>query len=97
MWFFTKPLSKPATTLQANPAIDELQSIEEKYCVAEKEFSKACHDVLRYQQANREASSLMLVGNRAFQRVNGGILNPRPIIEPARGSAATRRKGTVTP
>ena len=74
-WFATKALAEPATI--PHPAIDELEAVEKEYRAAEKAFSKACHDVMRYQQANREASSLMLVGNRAFQRVNGGMLNPR--------------------
>ncbi len=74
MRFFTRSLAEPAIP-HVSPACDE--GIEAAYQEAEKEFSKACYDVRRYREANPEADVLMVINGKAFNRVNGGSLNPR--------------------
>src|SRR6266404_5409 len=77
MAFFTRLLAKPATHVSPTSASDELQTIEEEYRQAEKAFSKASYELLRFQQVNREAGSVLLVGNRAYCRVNAlTLINP---------------------
>lgn len=79
MTWFTRPLSKPVTVPRQNPASasDELQIIEEEYQRAEKEFFEAGRAVLAYERENPSTDAVMLVGSKAFNRVNALWLNPR--------------------
>lgn len=73
---FSRAFSKPATVINPPSAFDELEVAEQEYIAAERGYAKACFDVLRFEQQHRQAGSLMLVGDRAYQRVNGMALNP---------------------
>lgn len=93
MNWFTKSLAEPATVPQQNPApSSELEQVERAYQESERFYTKACNDVLHYQQANRQAGSVMIIDGRAYVRTNAlGLNRELSLLCHARELAKTKR------
>jgi len=70
MAWFTKPLAEPTTIPRANPASDELQSIEAEYQKAEREFFAAGRAVLAFQREHPKLDAVTFINAGAYVRTN---------------------------